>query len=147
MENVMMEINQKTEGLRTELYETQKDLEVTEASLNRQRNDFMETIRDTKEYLELKLISFKDNTQNLISSKQDTMEAKMESTRLEFQSQLEEVMARTELGRRQGVCTSTAQPPTFNGTTSWAVFRGQFETVAEHNCWTRQEKYTYLITS
>jgi hypothetical protein len=25
--------------------------------------------------------------------------------------------------------------------------RRQFETVAEHNCWTRQEKSTYLITS
>jgi hypothetical protein len=47
----MTEINQKTEGLRTELYETQKDLEVTKAFLNTQRNDFMETIRDTKEYL------------------------------------------------------------------------------------------------
>jgi hypothetical protein len=96
-------------------------------------------------YLELKLISFKDNKQNLISSKQDTMEAKMEATRLEFQSQLEEVMARPELGRRQGMCTSTAQPPTFDGTTSWDVFRHQFESVAEHNCWTRQEKFTYLI--
>jgi hypothetical protein len=112
MENVM------TEGLHTELYETQKDSQVTKASLNTQRNDFMETIRDTKEYLELKLISFKDNTQNLISSKQDNMEAKLESTRLKFQSQLEEVMARAELGKRQGVCTSTAQPPTFDGTTS-----------------------------
>jgi hypothetical protein len=39
----------------------------------------METIRDTKEYLELKLI-FKDKTQNLISTNQDTMEAKMEAT-------------------------------------------------------------------
>jgi hypothetical protein len=27
------------------------------------------------------------------------------------------------------------------------VFRRQFETVAEHNCWTRQEKSTYLITT
>jgi hypothetical protein len=118
MENVMTEVNQKTEGLRRELYETQKDLQVTKASLNTQRDDLMETIRDTKGYLELKLISFKDNTQNLISSKQDNMEAKMESTRLEFQSQLEEVMARAELGRRQGVYTRTAQPPTFDGTTS-----------------------------
>jgi hypothetical protein len=147
MENVMTEINQKTEGLCTELYETQKDLQVTKTSLNTQRNDLMETIRDTKEYLQLKLTSFKDNTQNLINSKQDTMEAKIESTRLEFQSQLEEVMARAELGRRQGVCTSTAQPPTFDGTTFWAVFRRQFETVAEHNCWTRLEKPMYLITS
>jgi hypothetical protein len=27
------------------------------------------------------------------------------------------------------------------------VFQRQIETVAEHNCWTRQGKYTYLITA
>jgi hypothetical protein len=100
----------------------------------------METIRETKKYLELKLISFKDNTQNLISSKQDTVETNMEATRLEFQSQLEEVMARAERGRGTGACANAAQPPKFHGTTSWALFRRQSETVAEHNCWTRQEK-------
>jgi hypothetical protein len=39
------------------------------------------------------------------------------------------------------------QAPTFNGNTSWAVFRRQFETVAEHSHWSDQEKSTYLITS
>jgi hypothetical protein len=64
----------------------------------------MEAIRDTKEYLELKLISFKDKTRNLIGTNQDTMEAKVAATRLEFQSQMEGVMAScqssTELHRR-----------------------------------------------
>jgi hypothetical protein len=50
--------------------------------------------------------------------------------------------AMAQLGRVQGVCASAVQPPVFNGNTSWAMFRGQFETVAEHNCWTRQEKST-----
>jgi hypothetical protein len=27
------------------------------------------------------------------------------------------------------------------------MFRRQFETVAQHNCWTRLEKSTYLITA
>jgi hypothetical protein len=54
----------------------------------------METTKGTKEYFELKLISFKDKTRNLISTNQDTMEAKMAATRLEFQSQMEEVIAR-----------------------------------------------------
>jgi hypothetical protein len=133
MENVLPEVIKKNEGLRKELNETQKDLQIARASLNTQRDDLMETIRDKKEYLELKLISFKDNTQNLISSKQDTMEAKMETTRLEFQSQLEEVMAKVERGRGIGACAS----PKFDGNTSWAVFRRQFETLAEHNRWTR----------
>jgi hypothetical protein len=34
-----------------------------------------------------------------------------------------------------------------DGTTSWSVFRHQFETVAEHNGWTPKEKSTYLITA
>jgi hypothetical protein len=40
-----------------------------------------------------------------------------------------------------------AKPTKFDGTTSWAMFRCQFETVGEHNCWTHQEKSTYLITA
>jgi hypothetical protein len=32
-------------------------------------------------------------------------------------------------------------------TTSWAVFRGQFEAAAEDNCWTSLEKATYFITA
>jgi hypothetical protein len=39
------------------------------------------------------------------------------------------------------------QPPTFNGNTSWRVFRRQFETVTEHNHWLDKEKSTYLITA
>jgi hypothetical protein len=70
-----------------------------------------------------------------------------EANKREPQARLEAVEARAQLGRVQGVCASAVQPPIFNGNTSWAVFRGQFRTVAEHNCWMRQEKYTYLITS
>jgi arsenate reductase-like glutaredoxin family protein len=147
MENVMSEVNLKTESLRNELTKTKKDLKGVKASLDTQRDDLMETIRDKKAYLELKIISFKDNKQNLIGTKQGTMEAKMEATRLEFQSQLEQVMARSERGRGTGACVNAAQPPKFDGTTSWAVFRRQFESVAEHNCSTRQEKSTYLITA
>jgi hypothetical protein len=39
------------------------------------------------------------------------------------------------------------KPPKFDGTTSWTVFRRQFETVAEHSCWTRLEKFTHFITA
>jgi hypothetical protein len=31
-----------------------------------------------------------------------------------------------------------AQPPTFDGITTWSVFRRQFEVVAEHNKWSDQ---------
>jgi hypothetical protein len=71
----------------------------------------------------------------------------IEAAKCEFQSQLEEVDARIERRRRTGACASAAQPPKFDGTTSWALFRRQFETVAEHNCWAPQEKSTYLITA
>jgi hypothetical protein len=60
---------------------------------------------------------------------------------------LEEITAEAECGRGTGACASTAQPSKFDGTTSWAVFQRQFETVTEHNCWTHQEKLTYLITA
>jgi hypothetical protein len=40
-----------------------------------------------------------------------------------------------------------AKPPMLDRTASWAVFWRQFETVAEHNCWTRLQKSTYFITT
>jgi hypothetical protein len=38
------------------------------------------------------------------------------------------------------------EPPTFNGNTSWSVFRRQFKTITEHNHWS-DKKSTYLITA
>jgi hypothetical protein len=64
-----------------------------------------------------------------------------------FQSQLEEVKAVAEWGSRPTVGTNAAQPPAFNGNTSWSAFHRQFEIVAEHNQWTNWEKLTYLITA
>jgi hypothetical protein len=63
------------------------------------------------------------------------VEAPNEANRREFQSQLE---ARTERGRGTGNGVTAAKPPKFDGTISWVVFRRQFETVTEHNCWTHR---------
>jgi hypothetical protein len=60
---------------------------------------------------------------------------------------LKEAEARTEQGRGTGIDAGAAKPLKVDGTISWAVFRRQFEAVAEHNCWTRQEKSTYIITA
>jgi hypothetical protein len=62
---------------------------------------------------------------------------------------LKEVGARAERGRGTGTGVGAAKPPKFDGTTctSWAVFRRQFEAVAEHNFWTHQEKFAYSITA
>jgi hypothetical protein len=38
-----------------------------------------------------------------------------------------------------------AKPTNFDGYTSWAVFRRQYETVGERNCRTPRERATYLI--
>jgi hypothetical protein len=72
--------------------------------------------------------------------------SEIEATKREFHSRLEETEAMAKQGREPGVCTSTAQPPIFDETTSWAVFQRQFETVAEHNHWSPQDKSTYLIS-
>jgi hypothetical protein len=42
---------------------------------------------------------------------------------------------------------ASAKPPKFDGIAAWTVFWRKFEIVAEHNCWTHQEKFTYLITA
>jgi hypothetical protein len=65
----------------------------------------------------------------------------------EFQALLEAVKAGAERGSGIGGGASKVQPSKFDGTASWAVFRRQFETVAEHNGWTDLGKYTHLITA
>jgi hypothetical protein len=82
-----------------------------------------------------------------ILTQQCSMEETIETNKREFQAQLEEVKAIAERGRGIGGGASAEQKPKFDGTASWAVFRRQFEIVAEHNCWTGQEKSTYLITA
>jgi hypothetical protein len=68
-------------------------------------------------------------------------------TKHELQAWLEAVETRTERGNTPAAGASVAPPPTFNGSTSWSVFRRQFEIVAEHNRWLNREKSTYLITA
>ncbi|PNF33532.1 hypothetical protein B7P43_G17584, partial [Cryptotermes secundus] len=58
--------------------------------------------------------------------------AAIEGNKRDFKAQLEVVQTRTERGITPTVVASTAQPPTFNGNSTWSVFRRQFETVAEH---------------
>jgi hypothetical protein len=60
---------------------------------------------------------------------------------------LETVETRTEWGNAPRVGASEAPSPTFNGTTSWSVFRRQIEIIAEHTIWWNQENSTYLITT
>ncbi|KAJ4438192.1 hypothetical protein ANN_14131 [Periplaneta americana] len=42
---------------------------------------------------------------------------------------------------------SNVKTPKFDGTTSWAIFRRQFEAIAEHNGWTPAEKTTQLLAA
>jgi hypothetical protein len=72
----------------------------------------------------------------------------LEETKREFRVRLDEmIQARAERGNTSTINVSTAQPPTFNGNSTWSVFRRQFETVAEHDQWSEREKSTYLISA
>ncbi|KAH7981590.1 hypothetical protein HPB52_000021 [Rhipicephalus sanguineus] len=44
-----------------------------------------------------------------------------------------------------GTGRMSLRPPTYDGTTSWAAFRIQFESVASFNCWTSEEKLLVLV--
>jgi hypothetical protein len=78
---------------------------------------------------------------------QRIVEEKVEANKREFRAQLEEVNAVAERASRPAACTSTAQPPTFNGNTSWSMLQCHYESVAEHNQWSDQEESTYSITA
>jgi hypothetical protein len=66
----------------------------------------------------------------------------------ELETRIAEVVrAELGVGDRTGNDAGRAEPPKFDGSTSWAMFRRQFETVADHNHWTPREKAMYLITA
>jgi hypothetical protein len=61
----------------------------------------------------------------------------------ELQARLETVETRIEEENIPAAGSSVAPPLIFNGSTSWSVFRRQFEILAEHNRWSKREKSTY----
>jgi uncharacterized phage infection (PIP) family protein YhgE len=137
MEDLLSCVDQKTQGLRKDLTEkideTQTDLQEVKTSLDTRTKFLVESLVDTRKGLHEELgLLFQVEAQ--------TTKDLIEANRREFHSQLEEDESRAERGSRPAACASAAQPPTFDETTSWAVFRRQFETVAEHNCWTRKGK-------
>jgi hypothetical protein len=73
---------------------------------------------------------------------QERMEAKIEATWLGFRHSWKKLRPRAECGRGTGTSMDAKKPPKFDRTTSRAMFQHQFETVAQHNCWTCQKEST-----
>jgi hypothetical protein len=85
-------------------------------------------------------------SQHMFQVEAQTTKAQTEATWCEFCAQLKEVKAWAECRRGTGTGVGAVKSSKFDGTTSWAVFRHHFETVADHNCRPHLEKSTYLIT-
>jgi hypothetical protein len=71
--------------------------------------------------------------------------ANIEAARCEFLSHLEDVETWAENGRGIQNSVREVEPPIFPGTSSWTVFRRQFDIVLEYNFWTHQKKSTLFI--
>jgi hypothetical protein len=150
------------EAMQVGIHSIQSELENKNQQMQNLRKEITETIERTQVKLQIVEVALdaqaKEFQEEIVAIRADVTSAKkhgtfyetrsqIEATKREPQARVEAVEARSQLGRVEGVFASAVQPPIFNGNTSWAVFRRQFETEAEHNCWTRQEKSTYLITS
>jgi hypothetical protein len=127
MENGVAYLNQQTQGLRKELdekiMETQQHLQVVMTSIDIWTGTLQDDITGVKKDLDIRAKG--------------------------LEARIAEVEARVELevGGRTGNEAGRAKPPKFDGSTSWAMYRRQFETVADHNRWMPQEKATYLIAA
>jgi hypothetical protein len=115
----------------------QVDLQAVKTSLDTRTKSLQGIPADMKSDLHEEAWTMKEE----IRINEERVVAKNEATRLEFQTQMKGVDAETERRRGTGTGMGAAKPPEFDGTSS-SLFRRQFETVAEHNCWTRQEKST-----
>jgi BMFP domain-containing protein YqiC len=119
MADALSVVNRKTQSLQMDLMEkiesTHVKLETIELSLGMETNN-----------IRLDLSTMQTET---LSNRQVTFE-RLEAVRREFHTRLEEAKEMTgqARGRGKGMCAAT--PPNFDGTTSWSVFRRQFETVA-----------------
>jgi hypothetical protein len=106
-------INTQTQGLREELDEARQHLQVAMTSID----TWTGTLQD-----------------DITSAKKD-LQTKLDVRAQELEDRIAEVEARAELGvgGRTGNDAGRAKPPKFDGSTSWSMFRRQFETVADRN--------------
>jgi hypothetical protein len=115
------------------------------------QSELTERIDKTEEKLQRVEVSLDAQTtkrQEVITKNYNETHAAIEETRREFQARLDGTrQTRAERANTPGVGTCSAQPPTFDGNTTWSVFRRQFEVVAKHNQWSDEDKSTYLITA
>jgi hypothetical protein len=150
MENIMTCINLEKQKLHKELTEkiekAQVELEAVEVSLETQAKRLKENLEVITTDLTM-VDSEVKSTRKEALEQQRIMKENIEANMREFQAQLEEVKTNAQRGSTPAVGASTVQPPTFNGNTTWSVFRRQFEIAAEHNRWSDRDKLTYLITA
>jgi hypothetical protein len=122
VEDVLSVMDHKTHSLQLDLTEkiesTQVKLDTIEMSLGVETDN-----------LRLDLSNMQAET---ISKRQTTFE-RIEAVRREFHTRLEEAKEMAGHARGTGNSTCAVTPPKFDGTTSWSVFRHQFETIADHN--------------
>jgi hypothetical protein len=115
------------------------DLQAIRTSVDTRTKNLLETITDTRKHFHVEVGLMVQGEEQMTKSLIDTAPRGLEV-------KMAEVEALVERGRGKGTGAGAAKLPEFNGTTSWAVFRRQPETVAEYNCWTRLEISTYFIT-
>jgi translation initiation factor 2B subunit (eIF-2B alpha/beta/delta family) len=140
IEEMKQEIRAGQEQIQENLRRMMEEMTNTnQAKTDAKLKELTETIEKTQMELQTAEVSLDARTRKL---QEDLIE-----TKHELQARLEAVETRTERGNTPAAGVSAAPPPTFNGSTSWSVFRRQFEIVAEHNRWSNWEKSTYLITA
>lgn len=129
--------------------EEQRRQEEKEVDEKRRREE-KEAMMKIFERLEASKVSKEDMTKEikeakgLMEKKYDEVTRTLENIRLEMEKNKQ---IRVE-GKPEVVCSpakATIKPPTFDGETSWNVYKRQFEAAAQNNAWTMEQKATALI--
>jgi hypothetical protein len=123
-----------TEGLQTEMNDIASEVSALESRINEGQQRWKKSLRSNKKVT------------SIVEKQKRHFRESIEATRRYVEAQLAAVDARCRLADvgGPGAKSSTVKLLKFEGATSWAVFRRQFEAATVQNNWTSNEKAARL---
>ncbi|XP_063239230.1 uncharacterized protein LOC134540420 [Bacillus rossius redtenbacheri] len=156
MENRLDEMKSSQEEIKNEMKSGQEEMK---NKIDNCQEEMKKKIDETSNQLEGKVQCLEQHVaehEELVAQQlaqlEHTTEQRISAVTEEWRRMLKDATCATKRSSYSGdvkveaaTCHSKFKPPTFDGQTSWAVYRRQFEAASEVNGWDEEEKATALV--